>query len=278
MSRADVRAVENPISALFDLSEDVNREAPRFRKLVRYAAAFIIIWLAVDFVLIVATIRGSLLVGVALIAIFVLGLGTLGLLANLNDFFRYYVARHRAIMSVRSDDPVIKVPPGPTPVARLLNHLRTRNPELNYLYTPNFVPAPAKVRGRTGRFHPLDAHLIRRSGPFWDLLGRGYPGYQIMVRTFDRAPRPEELVSLKDAAEDISMDNRVPPSRVIALWNRRQDDDLSEEAYDVLLSQVARSSHRGKHFASSLELIIEGPDDTYEFIPYIIDQAYFPPS
>jgi hypothetical protein len=34
MSKADVRAVENPISALFDLSEDVNKEAPRFRKLV----------------------------------------------------------------------------------------------------------------------------------------------------------------------------------------------------------------------------------------------------
>jgi hypothetical protein len=41
MSQADIRAVDNPISALFDLSEDVNNEAPRFRKLVRYASAFL---------------------------------------------------------------------------------------------------------------------------------------------------------------------------------------------------------------------------------------------
>lgn len=41
------------------------------------------------------------------------------------------------------------------------------------------------------------------------------------------------------------------------------------------MSQVVRSSHRGKHFASSLELIMENDDGTYEFIPYIADQVRF---
>jgi hypothetical protein len=277
MSKADVRAVENPISALFDLSEDVNKEAPRFRKLVRYAAVFIVIWLAVDFVLILATIQGNILVGVLLMAIFVLGLATLGLLANLNDFFRYYVARHQAIMSVRTDDPIVKVPAGPTPGGRLLTHLRNRNPELNHLYAPDYSPIPVKVRGRSGNFHHLDVHLFRPSGPLWGLIGGGYPGYQLMVRTFVNAPRPEELMNLKGAAEDISGDNRVPPSRVIALWPRRNGDDLSEESYDLLMSQVVEFSHRRKHYASSLELIVENLDGTYEFIPYVTDHTYFPP-
>lgn len=272
MSQPDIRAVDNPISALFDLSEDVNSEAPRFRKLVRYASAFIIIWLIVDFILILATIRGSLLVGGLLLAIFILGLATLSMLMNLNDFFRYYVMRHQAIMSVRSDEPVIKVPPGPTPAARLLTHLQNRNPELRYLYPPNYAPVQTMVAGKSGSRYPLDVHLIRHSSLMWLLSGRGYPGYQIMIRVFDHAPRPEELMWLRSAAEDIARLRQIPPSRVIALWPRMMDQEISEESYNLLMSQVVRFSHRGKRFASSLELIMENGDGTYEFIPYIADR------
>lgn len=273
MSSSDIRAVDNPISALFDLSEDVNAEAPRIRKLVRYATAFILIWLVVDFVLILATIGGALVVSLLLIAIFILGIITLGLISNLNDFFRYYVLRHRAIMSVRNDEPVVSVPPGPTPEVRLLSHLAARNPELSYLYRPGYVPPAQTVRGRSGSYYPLDVYLSRHSNLLWLLFGWGYPGYQLMVKRFDHPPRPEELMWLKGAAEDIARARRMPASRVIALWPRRRDDDLSEESYNILTSQVVRFTHRRKSFACSLELIMENEDGTYEFIPFIADRV-----
>jgi hypothetical protein len=272
MSADDIRAVENPISALFDLAEDVNSEAPRIRKLVRYASVFIYIWLIIDFLLILATIGGSLLIGGLLIAIFVLGVITLGLLSRLNDFFRYYVMRHRAIISVRNDEPVVMVPLGPTPSARLLRHMANRNPELNYLYPPDFVPQPAPVRGRSGAFYPMDVHLIRYPGLLFRLFGRGYPGYQLIVRRFDRAPSPADILWMKNAAEDIAAGSQVPASRVILLWTRNKDEDLSEESYNVLMSQIVRFVRRGNSFACSIELIIENEDGTYEFIPYIADQ------
>jgi hypothetical protein len=271
MSQDDIRAVDNPISALFDLSEDVNNAAPRFRKLVRYASSFIIIWLVVDFILILATIRSSVLVGGLLIAIFILGLGTLSLLLSLNDFFRYYVLRHKAIISVRNDDPVVKIPPGPTAPARLLRHLQARNPELNYLYSPGYVPQPASVNGHSGTAYALDVYMTRHPGILWLLFGRGYPGYQLMVKTFDHAPRPEELVWLRTIAEDIARRARMPATRVIALWTRAPGQDISEESYNLLMSQVVRFSYRGKRYASSLELIIEDPEGAYEFIPFIAD-------
>lgn len=34
MRPMDPRAVDNPISAIFDLADDVNREAPKMRRLV----------------------------------------------------------------------------------------------------------------------------------------------------------------------------------------------------------------------------------------------------
>ena len=54
MQKSDVRAVENPISAIFDLAADVQEKAPEMKKLVTYSRAFFYIWLFVDFLIIIA--------------------------------------------------------------------------------------------------------------------------------------------------------------------------------------------------------------------------------
>jgi len=48
----DVRAVENPITAIFDLAEDVERQAPKVGKLLRYTRTFVYVWLLLDLVLV----------------------------------------------------------------------------------------------------------------------------------------------------------------------------------------------------------------------------------
>jgi hypothetical protein len=90
-----------------------------------------------------------------------------------------------------------------------------------------------------------------------------------MIKSFQGTPRAEDLNSLKLAAEDVSKDNLTPPSRVIALWTRKADQDLSDEAYSFLTSNQVVFSHRGKRFATALEMIIENEDGSYEFIPYV---------
>ncbi len=54
MQKADIRAVENPISAIFDLAEDVQGRVPKVKKLVTYSRAFIYLWLFINFLVIVA--------------------------------------------------------------------------------------------------------------------------------------------------------------------------------------------------------------------------------
>lgn len=53
MQAKDVRAVENPITAIFDLAEDVEREAPKVRRLLRYTRIFLYVWLFLDAFLVV---------------------------------------------------------------------------------------------------------------------------------------------------------------------------------------------------------------------------------
>jgi hypothetical protein len=269
MNRADVRAVDNPISAIFDLADDVNKEVPRIRKLVKYATVFIGVWLIIDFILTFLLIFNQFLLGVLMLALFVVGVFALAMLRNLNDFIRYYAIRHAAILRVRNDDPVVFAPKGDTAVLRLFEFLRIKNPTMNEAIAERRYLVPGILRGRTGVLYSFEGYLASKPSAFWALFGWGYPGYQLMIKSFQNAPRAEDLNSLKLAAEDVSKDNLMPPSRVIAMWTRKADQDLSDDAYAFLTSNQVLFSHRGKRYATALELIIENEDGSYEFIPYV---------
>jgi hypothetical protein len=269
MNRADVRAVDNPISAIFDLAEDVNKEVPRIRKLVKYATVFIGVWLVIDFILTILLMFSQFFLGVLMLALFVVGVFALAMLRNLNDFIRYYAMRHAAILRVRSDDPVVFAPKGDTAVLRLFEFLRLRNPSMGEAIAAGRFLVPAILRGRSGVLYNFDGYLASKPSLLWASLGWGYPGYQLMIKSFQNAPRAEDLNSLKLAAEDVSRDNLMPPSRVIALWCRKPDQDLSDDAYAFLTSNQVLFSHRGRRYATALEMIIENDDGSYEFIPYV---------
>jgi hypothetical protein len=269
MSSADIRAVENPISAIFELADDVNKEAPRIKKIVTYSTVFIGFWLLLDFILILATIGTNPLIGIILIGFFILGIATLALIRQLNDFFKYYAMRHNVILSVRDADPVLYVPKGTTPLDRLRSYIGARNPDMmRSLFS---APSPVVLRGRSGLMYQFDLYVSADHGLLWGLLGMGYPGYQLFVKQFSEAPRAEDLVAMKRAVEDVCTGTRMPPSRVMVLWNRSKDQELSEAAYELLTGSSLEFSHMGRRYASTMELVIENEDGTYEFIPFVAD-------
>ena len=49
----DARAVDDPIAAIFDLAESVDRQTPKIRKTLRYVRWFVSVWLLLDFFLII---------------------------------------------------------------------------------------------------------------------------------------------------------------------------------------------------------------------------------
>jgi hypothetical protein len=274
MSQPDIRAVDNPISAIFDLAEDVNNEVPRFRKLVTYATIFIGVWLVISFLLMLALLFTNLILGLVVLFLFIIGVLALAMLRNLSDFMRYYSLRHAAIVRVRNDDPIIYIPKGETAVIRLLELIKARNPAMAAAISARQYQSPSIQRGASSVFYNFDAYLVSKPGFLWKLLGVGYPGYQLFIKCFQTAPRSEDLASLKRAAEDVSQATKLPPSRVIALWTRAPIHDLSEEAYHFLGEARVEFSHRTKHYSSTLELVIENQDGTYEFIPYVAEGPY----
>ncbi len=322
MQKGDLRAVENPISAIFDLAEEVNDQAPKIRKLIGYSRLFIAIWLFANFLILIilggpsrlvmlplmvllfvttVALRWShgpysraLLVGVIvfvsaavglaygenfilgafLAALFVLGIIILNLMKDVRVFLSYYVLRHRAIRSVREEDPVVYIPQGEDAVQRLLKHLSDRHPELRGQARQGYVQSPAVLRGKSGLLYSLDAYVLGKPSTLWRPLGLGETGYAIFIKSFTEAPTVKDLEALRKAVEDVSQAEKVPPSRVIALWTRKEEESLSDEAYDFLTTQIVTFRHGGQEFNCSLELVTESPDGTYDFIPFVTETLY----
>ncbi len=62
----DARAVEDPIAAIFDLAESVERQTPTIRRMLRYVRVFVSLWLLLDFFLILVLSAPGGAVGVTL--------------------------------------------------------------------------------------------------------------------------------------------------------------------------------------------------------------------
>jgi hypothetical protein len=199
----------------------------------------------------------------------------LELTADLRRFLDYYALRHRVIQSVRAQDPVVYVPPGGDVVQRLLVYLAARNPQVRALAArPGSVQAPAVMRGLSGMMYQFEAFVGVRPSSLWQVLGSGVPGYSLFVKAFPHAPTVKDLEALKRAAEDVCAATKTPPSRVIAVWKAGANESLDPAAYGYVTSQVVTFAHRGATYHCSLEVIMESPDGTYDFIPVISDGAY----
>ena len=68
----------------------------------------------------------------------------------------------------------------------------------------------------------------------------------------------------------------MPPSRVVAVWRSTQGAQIAPDAYEFLIRESVRSSHRGNRFAASVELLTENEDGTYDRIPVVVASAITP--
>jgi len=324
----DARAVEDPMAAIFDLAESVDRQTPKIRRMLRYVRVFVSVWLLLDFFLIIVlaaigggnpgaafllfipiiallfamrrisgstarlvllilvivfanlqiiSIGGLLFVGVVLVALFVLGFIILELMRDLRSFFDYFALRHRVIQRVRQADPVVYVPEGKDAVERILAHLASSSPDVRGLMAvPGAVAIPALLTGKSGLTYSFDAYVRRSPSQLWRTVSLGSPGYAVFVKAFEKAPTLQDLNALRAAVEDASLASRIPPARILVLWQAKGDESVTPDVYEFLTKETARVRLRGHTFVCSLELAVERDDGTYDFIPLVLEPAAVP--
>lgn len=264
----DPRAVENPIGALFDLSEDVVANAIEIQKAVRYATVFMGVWLVVNFLLVlIFFFQFNLLLFAFCAIVLALGAVSLAMLRRVSGFFSYYVVRHAAIKAVRDADPIVYAPQGATPAERLLAHLRATTPQLS---SPGVEFAvPGIVEGANRLTYKFDIYARKEPGGLWRSLGIGEPGLALFVKIFESKPKPEDVVAFRKAVEDVCARTGTPPLRAIILWLNRNSEGLDDDAYNALMSNQVRVSRSLSSAACALEMITELPNGEYDFAPFM---------
>lgn len=234
-------------------------------------------------VFIVAVVFGALQVvsfgpgfffGAVLVLLFFLGFLILELMRDLRSFFDYFALRHRVIQRVRQADPVLYIPEGTDAVQRILAHLRTTSPDVAAaMAVPGGLATPALLTGRSGLTYEFDGYIQSRPSNLARTLGVGPAGFAIFAKGFPATPTLADLHALKRAVEDVCLSTRIPPARILAVWSARGDESVAPEVYDFATKEAVRVAIRGATYACSVELVREGPDGTYDFIPFVVEPA-----
>ena len=261
--------IEDPISALFDLSDRAAAMAPVVRRLYRYTAAILAVWIAIMIVVILVGLAAAGWLSILALIGLAAGVIALGLLRQTDGFFREFVQRHQWIRMVQDAEPVSKIPDGRTPVERLARYLALSNPRIE----KRLAMAPGSARYRvtvhaSGRDIPFDLILGDPSGRLARWIGSDEAGFSVVARVGSSAPTLAELRQLEADAilSAPSLEGRL--ARIILL--RTQPIPLPEEVYDYAVGHPVQvpwgfGSHR-----ATIEIITENPDGTYDFVPHVL--------
>ena len=261
--------VEDPIAAAFDLSDRAAQMEPTIRRMYRYTATVLVLYLLIMVVLFLLALgRDPFLALLALGAIAV-GVIALSLVRETDRFFRSFAQRHRVIRLFRDAEPAPKIPEGRTPVERLARYLATSNATLERWVRehPESLRFRVALPGGLARA-PFDLVLTRPGSWSYRTFGLGYGGFTVLARVGPDAPTLYDLESFAAEVTAVAPALAGLPLRAILL--RQHPVPLIEPAYDFAVGHpipVRRGATVGR---CTLEVIGENPDGTYELIPYVL--------
>lgn len=253
--------IEDPISALFDLSDRVAQMAPTVRRMYRYTAVVVVLFLLIMVLLLLLTLRSNGLLSILAFVGIVVSLLAFTLLRETDRFFRSFVLRHRAIRLLRDAEPAARIPEGRTPVERLARYLAQSNPRVDALVKER--PDSLQYRAQVGGV-PFDLALIAPAEASYRYLRWGSPGFALLARVLSEGPSVEYLDRF--AAELRAAAARCPGRVVRAILLRPPAGPMPEAVYEYSVGHPVELGH-GR---VAIELITEGADGSYDFVPHVL--------
>ncbi|MCI4352611.1 MAG: hypothetical protein L3K14_04405 [Thermoplasmata archaeon] len=261
--------MEDPISAIFDLSDRVADMVPVVRRMYRYTATILVIWVVLMAFVALLTFGANPYVSVLAALGLVAGAIGLSLLRRTDRFFRTFAQRHRSIRLLRDADPVVRIPEGRTPVERFARYLALSNPRVESLLSD--APSSARYRaslGAHGRTVPFDLVIEQRSSGSARWFGVGDPGFAILARLGSATPTVGDLMQLESDTQAAALGLAAAPARIILL--RTTGGPLAEEVYDYAVGHPVFVRWGTRRVRLNLEIISENADGTYDFVPHVL--------
>ena len=261
--------VEDPISAIFDLADRAAGMAPTVRRMYRYTATIVVVWIVLMAFVTIGTLGGAPWLAILSFIGLIVGVLALGLLRQTDRFFGAFVVRHRSIRLLRDADPVVKVPEGRTAIERLARYLAASNPAIEaWVRTDSGAIRYRVTLPAPGREVPFDLVLQRPGSSFWRTFGRGDPGFVILGRTAVEPVGVDQLRQLQGDAQAVA--SSLPGAILRLILLRAKPAALAEDAYEYAVGHPVELKRGLARFRSTLEIISENPDGTYDFVPHVL--------
>ena len=274
----DPRAMETPMSALFNLSDQVSEKSFHVRQNVYFSLLFVVFWTGFSLAgSVAAAIGGDPVVSIIALLLGISGLYTARIIIFNYRFFDYFYNRYSAIKLVRDGNPNLYVPKGNSPVERYLNHLRSNYQPFSKLLVahPESIQFAAIMRGRSGGASQFDAYIgIPANSPVLK-MGDIPPklikrGYALFIKVLDTSPTLKEIRILEDTVQDVTALTCLPP-RVVVL-HEGGDGNLPDDLYRHLTEEGASAPCKKGNYPYNVQ-VVSGVEGAYDMVPLISSEG-----
>ncbi len=267
--------IENPISAMFDLAQDVVSQAPYIRRWTTIAIiAVALMVLVVGIVALYYFFQGG---GSICCTCFffgpltIFGILTLMFLIRIRRYFAYYVKRFAGISAIRDAGVEVKVPKGKTASDRFINYLTEASREFSKFrrFYPASFKKNVKISGASGKGYKFNYVVVKAASINGLFFHVPWKGYTVYVKETKKLPTVKDIVEMENIIQDITDKTKILPSRVILIVpNCKMYDGLSEDLYAYLMQKELTIKINGKPQHLYFQVVVED-DDYYDMVPFI---------
>lgn len=262
----DAVAFTDPITAVFELNEEMVKRVSRIGYIVDYAfwAGVILSMLSGIGSLVFWVTDADLVLRVLAPAALIVSPVVAWYARKERQFLDEYRVLASAVNRAKDWEPNPEIPEGDDPLERLLKYLEEQDERFAYLYRrrPRCLKESYTVQGLEEESYTFDAYFACTPYPWY----RVQEGLRLLVKVLP-VVEIEDIQELMDAAMDALEGGSSLPTRIILLQTDEADfPDEVVEHVDENWVEYDRSVGRDNwDWASPIELMAEDPEGQYNF-------------
>jgi hypothetical protein len=266
---SDARAVENPITDMFKLSEGMYDLVPELKRMILYSYFYLGSTLLIIFFFLLVFLVNNLFLFMILLFMFIIGIVSFSLLRKLNGFIKYFSIRHKAIKAVYEEHEV-SIPRGDDPVERAITYVSQKDSRLKDIIKDRGLKRNHTIKAG-GSIFTFDGFACARPAIMHTLFASGDPGYSLFIKNMKEYPTLMQLMDFDSAVTKSCKALGIVPSRAIIVVTGAKKE-LDDAVYESVLASpivVKSGLFMSERFTCSVQIITESPDGKYDFIPFM---------
>jgi hypothetical protein len=256
---------EDPISAIFELSDRAAEMGRTVRRMYRYTATVVVLFLIIMVFLLFVGLATNLFFSLLALVALIFGGIALSLLRETDRFYGTFVERHRAIKLLQDAEPTPKIPAGRTPLERLARYLAQSNPAIGEFLKahPDALRYQVQLDAR-GPAVVVDLAIIAPGSTSHRWFGWGDPGFAVLARVGPDAPAVADVDRF--AQEVVRVARRLPGRLRRAILLRVHPVPIPEAVYEYAVGHPIDLPGG----PVPVELIGEEANGTYDLVPHVL--------